>query len=145
MRGGSKCPYGFLIGCHFSQDHATVTKILDFINKHSKLMVVKPFFYYLYGFFRNLAETDEKLQFFCSEKHKIDFFQFFCNKSLLFCFKSQSQFSWGFFWCILHFCKSKIGDSRIFASDFFHFDLGHFRDLLRPKYGPQWPQWGLKF
>ena len=34
--GGSKCPYGFLIGCHFSQDHAMVTKILDFINKHPK-------------------------------------------------------------------------------------------------------------
>ena len=32
--GGSKCPYGFSIGCHFSQDHAMVTKILDFIHKH---------------------------------------------------------------------------------------------------------------
>ena len=40
---------------------------------------------------------------------------------------------------------SKIGDSRIFASDFFHFDLSHFRYLLRPKYEPQQPQWGLKF
>ena len=55
------------------------------------------------------------------------FFQFFYNKSLLFCFKSEWRFSWGFFWCILHFCKSKIDDFRIFAWDFFHFDLGHFR------------------
>ena len=41
--GWSKCPYGFSIGCHFSQDHAMVTKILDFINKHPKLKVVKSF------------------------------------------------------------------------------------------------------
>ena len=34
--GGSKCPYGFSIGCHFSQDLAMVTKILDFIHKHHK-------------------------------------------------------------------------------------------------------------
>ena len=34
--GGSKCPYGFWIGCHFSQDQPMVTKILDFINKHPK-------------------------------------------------------------------------------------------------------------
>ena len=47
--------------------------------------------------------------------------------------------------CGSRFCKSKIGDSRIFASDFFHFDLSHFRYLLRPKYEPQRPQWGLKF
>ena len=28
--GGSKCPIGQEIGSHFSQDHAMVTKILDF-------------------------------------------------------------------------------------------------------------------
>ena len=32
--GGPKVPGGFLIGCHFSQDHAMVTKILDFIHIH---------------------------------------------------------------------------------------------------------------
>ena len=32
--GGSKCPIGQEIGSHFSQDHAMVTKILDFIHKH---------------------------------------------------------------------------------------------------------------
>ena len=34
--GGPKVPGGFLIGCHFSQDYAMVTKIkiLDFIHKH---------------------------------------------------------------------------------------------------------------
>ena len=73
------------------------------------------------------------------------FFQFFNSKSLLFWFKYEWQFSWGFFWGILRFCKSKIGDSKIFASDFFHFNLGHFGYLLRPKYEPQQPQWGLKF
>ena len=34
--GGPKVPSGFSIGCHFSQDHAMVTKILEFINKHPK-------------------------------------------------------------------------------------------------------------
>ena len=75
--GGSKCPYGFLIGCHFSQDHAMITKILDFINKHPKLKVVKSFSYHLYRFFRNLAETDEKLQFFSNENCEINFFSIF--------------------------------------------------------------------
>ena len=40
-------------------------------------MVVKYFFYYLYRFFRNLAETDEKLQFFWSENREINFFSIF--------------------------------------------------------------------
>ena len=31
-RGGPKVPSGFSIGCHFSQNHAMVTKILDFIH-----------------------------------------------------------------------------------------------------------------
>ena len=83
--------------------------------------------------------------FFGAKIAKSTFFQSFHNKSLLFCFKSEWRFSWGFFWGILRFCKSKIGDFRIFASDFFHFDLGHFRYLLRPNYEPQRPQWGLKF
>ena len=32
--GGPKVPAGQEIACHFSQDHAMVTKILDFIHKH---------------------------------------------------------------------------------------------------------------
>ena len=72
--GVQKGPYGFSIGCHFSQDHAMITKILGFINKHPKLKVVKSFSYHLYRFFRNLAETGEKLQFFWSENREINFF-----------------------------------------------------------------------
>ena len=34
--GGPKVPSGFSIGCHFSQDPAMVTKILDFIHIHPK-------------------------------------------------------------------------------------------------------------
>ena len=34
--GGPKVPSGVSIGCHFSQDHAMVTKILDFIHIHLK-------------------------------------------------------------------------------------------------------------
>ena len=34
--GGPKVPGGFSIGCHFSQDDAMVTKILDFIHIHPK-------------------------------------------------------------------------------------------------------------
>ena len=33
---GPKVPGGFSIGCHFSQDDAMVTKILDFIHIHPK-------------------------------------------------------------------------------------------------------------
>jgi hypothetical protein len=32
--GGPNVPTGQEIACHFSQDHAMVTKILDFIHKH---------------------------------------------------------------------------------------------------------------
>ena len=32
--GGPKVPAGQKIACHFSQDHAMVTKILDFIYTH---------------------------------------------------------------------------------------------------------------
>ena len=96
--------------------------------------------------FQKFSRDRWKIKIFLERKSRNRlFFQFFYNKSLLFCFKSEWRFSWGFFWGILRFCKSKIGDFRIFASDFFHFDLGHFRYLLRPNYEPQRPQWGLKF
>ena len=75
--GGPKVPSGFSIGCHFSQDHAMVTKILDFIHKHLNYKVLKSFFDYPDRFFRNLAETDEKLQFFWSENREINFFSIF--------------------------------------------------------------------
>ena len=72
--GGLKVPAGQEIACHFSQDHTVVTKILDFIHKHPNQKVVKSFFHYLDRFFRNLAETNQKLGFFGIENHKIDFF-----------------------------------------------------------------------
>ena len=70
-------PSGFSIGCHFSQDHAMVTKILDFIHKHLNYKVLKSFSDYPDRFFRNLAKIDEKLQFFWSKNREIDFFFFF--------------------------------------------------------------------
>ena len=54
-----------------------VTKILDFIHKHLNYKVLKSFFDYPDRFFRNLAETDEKLQFFWSKNREIDFFSIF--------------------------------------------------------------------
>ena len=60
-----------------SQDHAMVTKILDFINKHPTQKVVKLFFYYLDRFSRNSAETDDDLWFFGIKNHEIDFFSIF--------------------------------------------------------------------
>ena len=57
--GGWNPPIGQEIACHFSQDHAMVTKILDIIHKHPKYQLVKSFFYYLDRFSRNLAETDK--------------------------------------------------------------------------------------
>ena len=58
-----------------------VTKILDFINKHLKYKILKSFFDYPDRFSGTLAETDEKLQFFSSENHEIDFFfNFFITK-----------------------------------------------------------------
>ena len=33
--GGGNPPIGQEIACHFSQDHAMVPKILDFIHKHT--------------------------------------------------------------------------------------------------------------
>ena len=57
--------------------------------------------------------------FFWTKIAKSTFFQFFHNKSLLFCFKSEWRFSWGFFWGILCFCESKIGDFTNFAYFFF--------------------------
>ena len=77
-----------------SQDHAMVTKILDFINKHPKLKVVKSFSYHLYRFFRNLAETDEKLQFFWSKNREIHFFfNFFITKVSYFVSNPNDNFS----------------------------------------------------
>jgi hypothetical protein len=34
--GGSKCPFRQENVCHFLQDHAMYTKILDFIHKHPR-------------------------------------------------------------------------------------------------------------
>ena len=75
--GGLKVPAGQEIACHFSQDHTVVTKILDFIHKHLNYKVLKSFFDYPDRFFKNLAETDEKLQFFWSKNREIDFFSIF--------------------------------------------------------------------
>ena len=49
-----------------------VTKVLDFINKHPLVEGSKVIFYYVYMFFKNLTETDEKLQIFLSKNRKID-------------------------------------------------------------------------
>ena len=58
-----------------------VTKVLDFINKHPLVEGSKVIFYYVYMFFKNLTETDEKLQIFLSENREIDFFfNFFIRK-----------------------------------------------------------------
>jgi hypothetical protein len=65
------------IACHFSQDHGMVTKILDFIHKHSEI-------YYLDRFSRNLAKTNKTFKFFGIEIRKIDFFfNFSLQKSLI--------------------------------------------------------------
>ena len=72
-RGGPKWPTGQENVCLFSHGHAMVTKILDFIHKHLNYKVLKSFFDYPDRFFRNLAETDEKLQFFWSKNCEIDF------------------------------------------------------------------------
>ena len=55
--GGRILPGGQEIACHFSLDHAMVTKFLDFVHKHLKYKVIKSFFYYLDRFFRNSAKT----------------------------------------------------------------------------------------
>ena len=55
-----------------------VTKILDFFCHHLISKLWKQLFYYLYGFFRNVMETNEKLQFLGGENCGIDlFFNFF--------------------------------------------------------------------
>ena len=53
---------------------------------------------------------------------ELTFFSIFSFQSLIFCFKSQWQFLWGFFWGILRFCKSKIVDSG-FSHQIFFFIL----------------------
>ena len=58
--GGRILPGGQGIACHFSLDHAMVTKFLDFVHKHLKYKVVKSFFYYLDRFSRNSAETESR-------------------------------------------------------------------------------------
>ena len=78
--GGQNDPLqctGQEIAFHFSQDHAMVTKILDFIHKDLNYKVLKSFFDYPDRFFRNLVETDEKLQFFRSKNRGINFFSIF--------------------------------------------------------------------
>ena len=47
--GGGNPPIGQEIACHFSQDHAMVTKILDFIHKHLNYKVLNSFFDYHLG------------------------------------------------------------------------------------------------
>ena len=75
-------PGGQEIVCHFSQGHALVTKILEFIHKHPNQKVVKSFFHYLDRFFRNLAETNKKLGFFLYRKSQNQIFQLFYHKIL---------------------------------------------------------------
>ena len=102
-KGCGGCPKvtaGREIVCHFSQSHAMVTKILDFIHKHLNYKIPKSFFDFPDRFFRNLAETDKKLGIFAIENHKIDIFSIFYNKVLKFYFKYELQFLWGFFWGI---------------------------------------------
>ena len=58
-----------------------VTKILDFIHKHLNYKVLKTFFDYPDRFFKNLTETDEKLQiFWCKNREIYFFFNFFITK-----------------------------------------------------------------
>ena len=42
--GGSKCPIRQKIGCHFLQDYAMVTKIIDFVSNYPSFNQVKLFF-----------------------------------------------------------------------------------------------------
>ena len=59
-----------------------VTKILDFIQKDLNYKVLKSFFDYPDRFFRNLAENDEKLQFFWSviyQPHEVAGEQLLCG------------------------------------------------------------------
>ena len=134
-------PAGQEIACHFSQDHTVVTKLLDFIHKNLNLKVVTLFFHYLDRFFRNLAKTDTNLGIFGIENHKIDFFSIFLLQNPLILFQIWMKI----FMRLLFFCKTKINDFRIFASDFFHFDLCLFQNPLRPNYGLHWSHWSLKF
>ena len=59
-----------------------VTKLLNFIHKHLNKKVLKSFFAYLDGFFRNLVETATKLGFFRIENHKFFFFLIFCKNKI---------------------------------------------------------------
>ena len=92
---GGNPPIGQEIACHFSQDHAMVTKILDIIHKHPKYQLVKSFFYYLDRFSRNLAKTDKTSWFFGIENQEINFFSIFSvKKSIWFYFNSEWHKHW---------------------------------------------------
>ena len=72
-----------------------VTKLLDFIHKHLNYKVIKSFFDYLNRCFRNLAETDEKLQIFWRENREINFFfNFFIAKYSYIVSKPTLQMFW---------------------------------------------------
>jgi hypothetical protein len=102
-------PAGQEIVCHFSQGHAVVTKILDFIHKHSNYKLVKSFVHYLDRFFRNLAETDKKLGFFGIKNHKIDFFfNFFIAKSSNFISNMNDNFYEASFEVYYSFVRQKL-------------------------------------
>ena len=85
--GGLRQPIGHKIACHFSQDQAMFTKILDFVHMHPNQKLVKSFFYYLDRFSRNLAETAKKLQFFEIEKRGMVFFPFFSKQKSVILFQ----------------------------------------------------------
>ena len=75
-------PAGQEIACHFSQDCAMVTKILDFIHKHPNEKVVKPFFEYLDRFMRKKIRIfwyrkSQNPYFFTTKKAKLSRSPFF--------------------------------------------------------------------
>ena len=135
---GLKVPTGQVIICHFSQGHAVVTKILDFIHKHSNYKVVKSFVHYLDRFFRNLAETDKKLGFFEIKFTKLIFLNFFITKSTNF-ISNINDHSYEAYFEVYYTSVSQKLATLGFSLIFFHFDLGHFQNLLRPNYEPQQP------
>ena len=95
--------------CHFSQGHAMVTKILEFIHKYSNFKVVKSFVHYLDRFFRNLAETNKKLGFFAIKYHRIDFLKkFFTTKSSNFISNINEDFYEAFFEVYYIFVRQKL-------------------------------------
>ena len=57
---GRNPPIGQEIACHFSQDHAMVKKILDFIHKHPKYKLVKSFFLLSWQVFQKFSRDGQK-------------------------------------------------------------------------------------